>query len=115
MINNILLNKVSFNKNIFISENLKNLILGILNKNENERFNIIDIKKHNFFSDVNWNDVFNKKNTLLKDLVEQKTMDDEFIKKNNIIFNDEEYNNNNINLNRIFGFTYVNEDFEEEK
>ena len=72
-------------------------------------------KKHNFFSDVNWNDVFNKKNTLLKDLVEQKTMDDEFIKKNNIIFNDEEYNNNNINLNRIFGFTYVDEDFEEEK
>ena len=115
LINNILLNKVSFNKNIFISENLKHLILGILNKNENERFNIIDIKKHNFFSDVNWNDVFNKKNTLLKDLVEQKTMDDEFIKKNNIIFNDEEYNNNNINLNRIFGFTYVNEDFEEEK
>ena len=48
-------------------------------------------------------------------MVEQKTMDDEFIKKNNIIFNDEEYNNNNFNLNRIFGFTFVNEDFEEEK
>ena len=109
LINNILNNNINFDNNIFISEDFKSLILGILNKDENLRFDINDIKKHSFFKDVIWDDVYNKKIQPCKYNIEK--YDD----NNNKIFHfkDKDYNEDNINFRRIIGFSFIKSSFKE--
>ena len=56
---------LKFPKNPEISDNCKDLIKKLLNKNYKERLGFIndfeDIKKHNFFKGINFNDLSNKK------------------------------------------------------
>ena len=107
LINNILNNNINFENNIFISDDLKNLILGILNKDENLRFDINDIKKHNFFKDVIWDDVYNKKIIPIEFNIEN------YNENNNFNFKDEDYNEDNINFRRIIGLSFVKSSFKE--
>ena len=107
LINNILNNNINFENNIFISDDLKNLILGILNKDENLRFDINDIKKHNFFKDVIWDDVYNKKICPIEFNIEN------YNENNNFNFKDEDYNEDNINFRRIIGLSFVKSSFKE--
>lgn len=49
-----------------MSENARNLILQLLNRNPLKRLgsgprDSLDVKEHVFFKDVNWDDVINKK------------------------------------------------------
>jgi serum/glucocorticoid-regulated kinase 2 len=63
--NNILNNEVQFPNDINVSDNAKDLILKLLNKEYDKRlgFNkgFDEIKKHEFFKDINFDDLLNKK------------------------------------------------------
>ena len=54
-------NELKFPKKEEISENLKDLIIKLLNKNCEERLNDDNIKTHDFFKDFNFDDLINKK------------------------------------------------------
>ena len=58
-------NELIFPKNPTISESLKDLIIKLLNKNNEERLGYIndseEIKKHNFFENFNFNNLLDKK------------------------------------------------------
>ena len=59
--NNILNNDIKFKDNL--NENVKDLIIKCLNKNDNERFglnSINDIKNHVYFKDFDFDNLFNK-------------------------------------------------------
>ena len=59
---NIRKNKINFNHEKILSEPyLKDLLMKILVIDENKRYTIEQIKKHIFFKDINWKDVYNKK------------------------------------------------------
>ena len=59
---NIRKNKINFNHEKILSEPyLKDLLMKILVVDENKRYTIEQIKKHIFFKDINWKDVYNKK------------------------------------------------------
>ena len=54
-------NKINFNhKNIIEVEYLKDLLMNIL-IDEDKRYYFDEIKKHDFFKEINWDDVYNKK------------------------------------------------------
>ena len=110
LINNILNYNINFDSDIFISEDFKSLILGMLNKDENLRFDMNDIKKHSFFKDVIWEDVYNKK---IKPF--EFNIDNYNENNNKIVFNfkDNDYNEENINFRRIIGFTFIKSSFKE--
>ena len=61
----IMNNELKFPKNVEISENLKNLIEKLLEKNCDERLgndgDFDKIKNHDFFKDINFDDLLNKK------------------------------------------------------
>ena len=43
-----------------IPDDLKDLIIHLLNKNPKERYTFSDIKKHPFFKDISWSEVYDK-------------------------------------------------------
>ena len=64
---NIRKNKINFNHEKILSEPyLKDLLMKILVIDENKRYTIEQIKKHIFFKDINWKDVYNKKSGNIK-------------------------------------------------
>jgi serine/threonine protein kinase len=64
---NIRKNKINFNHEKILSEPyLKDLLMKILVIDENKRYSIEQIKKHIFFKDINWKDVYNKKSGNIK-------------------------------------------------
>ena len=103
-----------------ISENLKNLLKKMLEKDVEKRFNLEDIKSHEFFVDVKWEEIKEKKNKIIINLNEYRKKNlekekNEFNKINEIEFDDNDYTENNKNIQRIRKFTYIEGEENEEK
>ena len=63
-----------------------------------------DLKNHEFFKDINWEDIAQKKFTPPVDMVNIK---EEYNLKEKIVFNDTDYIIENYNLRRVRGFSFT--------
>ena len=106
MYKNISENKLMFPE--FFSEELKDLLKKMLNKNPNKRIGIendkSDLKNHEFFRDINWDDIMKKK---IKPPVEMVDVREEYDLKEKVEFKDTDYTHENQFLRRITGFTFI--------
>ena len=102
----------------YFSENLKDLMRKLLEKDPNKRFGIYDkneIKNHPFFKGIDWEKLKNKEITPPINFINQKNENDKIFDdkkkkmKKNIAFNDEDYNDNNKYSKRIKNFTFIRE------
>ena len=119
-----ILNNDNINKEIDllsdkISENLKDLLKKMLEKNVENRIDLEGVKAHDFFADVKWEEIKEKKNNIIINLNEyrKKHLERETneFNKNEIEFDDEDYTENNKNIQRIRKFTYIEGEDNEEK
>ena len=80
----------------------------MLNKNPQKRIGIendkSDLKNHEFFRDINWDDIMKKK---IKPPVEMVDVREEYDLKEKVEFNDADYTHENQFLRRISGFTFI--------
>ena len=92
----------------FFSEELKDLLRRMLDKNPKKRIGIendkSDLKNHEFFRDINWDDIVRKK---IKPPVEMVDVREEYDLKEKVEFKDVDYSNENKFLRRISGFTFI--------
>ena len=106
MYKNISENKLMFPE--FFSDELKDLLKRMLDKNPKKRIGIendkSDLKNHEFFRDINWDDIMNKK---IKPPVEMVDVREEYDIKEKIDFKDVDYTSDNKFLRRINGFTFI--------
>ena len=106
MLEQIKNNKLEFHP--FFSDELKDLLTKILNKEPEKRIGIIndksDLKNHEFFKDINWEDIALKKIKPPMDIVNDREIDN-FNEK--VIFNDIDYTNENYNIRRVQGFSFI--------
>ena len=106
MYKNISENKLMFPE--FFSEELKDLLKKMLDKNPKNRIGIendkSDLKNHEFFRDINWDDIMQKK---IKPPVEMIDVREEYNLKEKAEFKDVDYNNDNKFLRRVNGFTFI--------
>ena len=106
MYKNISENKLMFPE--FFSEELKDLLKKMLDKNPKNRLGIendkSDLKNHEFFRDINWDDIMQKK---IKPPVEMIDVREEYNLKEKAEFKDVDYNNDNKFLRRVNGFTFI--------
>ena len=118
--NNIIKKKLLFPE--FFSETLKDLLKKLLEKNPKKRIGIIeDIKKHNFFKEIEWNELEFKRIKPPLDLVKAKIIYEGKLLKNKTenkseenknenfqkIFKDTDYSNDNKYFKRIANFTFI--------
>ena len=90
-----------------LSYKFKNLIRKIMHKDPKKRIGISEIKKHNFFADLDWDLILNKK---IKPPVEMVDIREEYDLKEKVNFKDEDYNKYNKDIQRIQGFSFINKD-----
>ena len=106
MYKNISENKLLFPE--FFSEELKDLLKKMLNKNPKNRIGIendkSDLKNHEFFRDINWDDIMKKK---VKPPVEMVDVREEYDLKEKVEFRDVDYNKDNQFIKRIKDFTFI--------
>jgi serum/glucocorticoid-regulated kinase 2 len=109
MYKNISENKLMFPE--IFSEELKDLLRKMLDKNPKQRIGIgndkQDLKNHPFFADIDWDLIFKKKITPPVEMVDIR---EEYHLKEKVDFKDEDYNANNKNIKRIPGFTFIKSD-----
>ena len=109
MYKNISENKLMFPE--IFSEELKDLLRKMLDKNPKQRIGIgndkQDLKNHPFFADIDWDLIFKKKITPPVEMVDIK---EEYDLKEKVDFKDEDYNSNNKFIKRIPGFTFIKND-----
>ena len=118
--NNIIKKKLLFPQ--FFSETLKDLLKKLLEKNPKKRIGIIeDIKKHNFFKGIEWNELEFKRIKPPLDLVKTKIIFEGKLLKNKNennseenknenfqkVFKDTDYSNDNKYFKRIANFTFI--------
>ena len=106
MYKNISENKLMFPE--FFSGELKDLLKKMLDKDPNKRIGIkndkSDLKNHEFFSDLNWEDIMNKR---VKPPVEMIDVREEYDLKEKFEFKDVDYNSDNKFIKRVAGFTFI--------
>ena len=106
MYKNISENRLMFPE--FFSEELKDLLRRMLDKNPQNRIGISndknDLKNHEFFRDINWDDIMKKK---VNPPVEMVDVRKEYDLKEKVEFKDVDYTNDNKFLRRISGFTFI--------
>ena len=106
MYKNISENKLMFPE--FFSEELKDLLRKMLDKDPKKRIGIendkSDLKNHEFFKDINWDDIMKKKNAPPVEMVDVR---EEYNLKEKVEFKDVDYTNENKFLRRISGFTFI--------
>ena len=106
MLEQIKTHKLEFHP--FFSDELKDLLTKMLNKEPEKRIGIIndksDLKNHEFFKDINWEDIALKKIKPPMDIVNDRELDN-FNEK--VIFNDIDYTNENYNIRRVQGFSFI--------
>ena len=109
MYKNISENKLMFPE--IFSEELKDLLRKMLDKNPKQRIGIgndkQDLKNHPFFADIDWDLILEKKITPPVEMVDIR---EEYHIKEKVDFKDEDYNANNKNIKRIPGFTFIKSD-----
>jgi len=86
--------------------NLKDLIKKMVQKNPNDRIYIDEIKKHEFFKDINWDDVLNKKCGNIE-VIRNNSIINETNNKNNIKVSEENFHEYEEKLNNDKKFTYI--------
>ena len=91
----------------FISDELKDLLKKMMEKDPKKRIGINDIKKHDFFADLDWDLILNKK---IQPPVEMVDIREEYDLKEKVNFKDEDYNKDNKDIQRIPGFSFINKD-----
>ena len=102
MYKNISENKLLFPE--FFSEELKDLLKKMLNKNPKNRIGIendkSDLKNHEFFRDINWDDIMKKKVKPPVEMVDvrEESTDEEIL---------EVYGKDNQFIKRIKDFTFI--------
>ena len=108
---NLMYKNISENKLLFpdfFSEELKDLLRKMLDKNPKNRIGIendkSDLKNHEFFKDINWDDIMKKK---VKPPVDMIDVREEYNLKEKVEFNDVDYNKDNQFIKRIQGFTFI--------
>ena len=106
MYKNISENKLMFPD--FFSEEIKDLLRKMLDKNPKKRIGIendkSDLKNHEFFKDISWDDIMKKK---IVPPVEMVDVREEYNLKEKVEFKDVDYTNENKFLRRISGFTFI--------
>ena len=106
MYKNISENKLMFPE--FFSEEIKDLLTKMLDKNPKNRIGIendkSDLKNHEFFRDINWDDILQKK---VKPPVEMIDYREEYNLKEKADFKDVDYREDNKFLKRVSGFTFI--------
>ena len=111
MYRNISENKLMFPE--FFSEELKDLLKKMLDKDPKKRIGIgndkQDLKKHPFFADLNWELILNKKITPPMEMVDVRE-EYNLKEKEKVDLIDEDYNKDNANLKRIPGFSFIKKD-----
>jgi serine/threonine protein kinase len=85
---------------------LKDLIKKMVKKNSIERIYIDEIKKHDYFKDINWDDVLNKKCGSIE-VIRNNNINNETINKNNIKVSEENFIEYEENLDKNKKFTYI--------
>ena len=85
---------------------LKDLIKKMVQKNSYERIYIDEIKKHDYFKDINWDDVLNKKCGSIE-VIRNNNIINDTINKNNIKVSEENFDQYEENLNKNKKFTYI--------
>ena len=89
----------------FFSDEFKDLLRKMMHKDPKKRIGIAEIKKHNFFADLDWDLILNKK---IQPPVEMVDIREEYDLKEKVNFKDEDYNKDNNDIQRIPGFSFVN-------
>ena len=89
----------------FFSEELKDLLKKMLDKDPKRRIGIEGIKNHPFFTDLDWELIMNKKKQPPVEMVDVR---EEYDLKEKVTFNDVDYNKDNSYMKRIPGFTFIN-------
>ena len=89
----------------FFSDEFKDLLRKMMHKDPKKRIGISEIKKHNFFADLDWDLILNKK---IQPPVEMVDIREEYDLKEKVNFKDEDYNKDNNDIQRIPGFSFVN-------
>ena len=111
MYRNISENKLIFPE--FFSEELKDLLKKMLDKDPKKRIGIgndkQDLKKHPFFADLNWELILNKKITPPMEMMDVRE-EYNLKEKEKVDLTDEDYNKDNANLKRIPGFSFIKKD-----
>ncbi len=83
----------------------------MLDKNPKKRIGIendkSDLKNHEFFRDINWDDIMKKK---VKPPVEMVDVREEYDLKEKVEFRDVDYNKDNQYIKRIQDFTFIKKD-----
>ena len=106
MLQNISENKLEFQE--FFSEEIKDLLKKMLHKDPKKRIGInndkSDLKNHEFFKDINWEDMALKKVKPPLDMVDVK---EEYNLNEKVEFNDTDYTSENYNIRRVQGFSFV--------
>ena len=102
----------------YFSEDLKDLLRKLMEKDPNKRFGVIDkneVKRHPFFKGIDWEKLQNKNIIPPINFIKQKNeneqkLDDKGNKiKKNIRFNDIDYTEENKYCKRVKNFTFIRE------
>ena len=108
---NLMYKNISENKLVFqeyISDELRDLLKKMLNKDPKKRIGSgndkSDLKSHEFFKEINWEDLALKKIKPPMDMVDVR---EEYNLKEKVDFNDEDYSKENYCIKRVEGFTFV--------
>ena len=109
MFQNISENKLEFQ--VFFSEEIKDLLKKMLDKDPKKRIGInndkSDLKNHEFFKDINWDDIANKKINPPCDMVNVR---EEYDLIEKVEFNDIDYTNENYNIKRVKDFSFIKDE-----
>ena len=105
MYKNISENRLMFPE--FFSDEVKDLLEKMLEKDPKKRIKIQEIKKHPFFRDIDWDLVSNKK---MQPPLEMVNLREEYCMNQKVNFVDEDYNQDNNEKERVEGFSFINKD-----
>ena len=105
MYKNISENRLMFPE--FFSDEVKDLLEKMLEKDPKKRIKIQEIKKHPFFQDIDWDLVSNKK---MQPPLEMVNLREEYCMNQKVNFVDEDYNQDNNEKERVEGFSFINKD-----
>ena len=108
MLNNIQNKALKFPD--YFSDEVKDLLSKLLDKDPNKRINISEIKKHEFFNEINWAELEQKKIVPSVDLsnFREENEEDENEKCD---FDDVDYSEENQNIRRIADFCFIREGY----
>ena len=105
MYKNISENRLMFPE--FFSDEVKDLLEKMLEKDPKKRIKIQEIKKHPFFQDIDWDLVSNKK---MQPPLEMVNLREGYCMNQKVNFVDEDYNQDNNEKERVEGFSFINKD-----